>query len=111
MRGGEAEALAAEYLARQGLTVTRRNYRCRFGEIDLIARDGITVVFVEVRSRRKDNYGGVAESITGTKRVRVIRAARHYLAGARQDPPVRFDVILIRGDPGQVEWIRGAFGE
>jgi putative endonuclease len=111
MRGEDAEALAADFLSCHGVTITRRNYRCRFGEIDLIARDGATLVFVEVRSRRKEGYGGAAESITGAKRARLIRAARHYLASETQDAPARFDAILIRGEPPRIEWIRGAFSE
>ena len=111
MKGEDAEALAADFLARNGVTVTQRNYRCRFGEIDLIARDGATLVFVEVRSRRNDGYGGAAESITGAKRARLIHAARHYLASAQQDTPARFDAILISGEPPRIEWIRGAFSE
>lgn len=111
MKGRDSERLAADFLAHHGVTVTHRNYRCRFGEIDLIARDGATLVFIEVRSRRKDSYGGAAGSITRVKRARLIQAARHYLAGKQQDVPARFDAVLIRGDPPQIEWIRGAFGE
>lgn len=111
MKGGDAEALAADFLARNGVIITQRNYRCRFGEIDLIARDGVTLVFIEVRSRRKDSYGGAAESITAAKRARLIQAARHYLASAPQDAAARFDAILIRGEPPCIEWIRGAFSE
>jgi putative endonuclease len=109
MKGEDAEALAAEFLARNGVTITQRNYRCRFGEIDLIARDGATLVFVEVRSRRQEGYGGPAESITAAKRARLIRAASHYLANEPQNTPARFDAILIRGEPPRIEWIRGAF--
>ncbi|MDH5537569.1 MAG: YraN family protein [Betaproteobacteria bacterium] len=109
MKGKDAETLAAEFLARKGVVITQRNYRCRFGEIDLIARDGATLVFVEVRSRRREAYGGAAESITAAKRARLIHAARHYLATAALDTPARFDAILIRGEPPRIEWIRGAF--
>lgn len=111
MKGAAAESLAADFLARKGLRVTGRNYRCRFGEIDLIAQDGGTLVFVEVRSRRSDSYGGAAESITAAKRARLLRAARHYLASQPRAAPARFDAILIRGEPPQIEWIRDAFGE
>ena len=65
--GPRAEALAADYLARRGLTIVGRNFRTRFGEIDLIARDGRTLVFVEVRLRRSLRFGGAVESITGKK--------------------------------------------
>jgi putative endonuclease len=111
VKGEAAESLAAAFLARNGLHITLRNYRCRFGEIDLIARDGATLVFVEVRSRRTEGYGGAAESITAAKRARLIRAARHYLAAEPQAAPARFDAVLIRGEPPRIEWIRNAFGE
>jgi putative endonuclease len=110
-RGESAELLAASFLCSHGLEISERNYRCRFGEIDLIARDGTTLVFVEVRQRQSEHFGGAAESITAAKRTRLIAAARHYLARRRSIPPCRFDVVLIRGEPPRIEWIRNAFGE
>jgi putative endonuclease len=110
-RGEAAETLAAAFLRAQGLIISERNYRCRFGEIDLIARDGATLVFIEVRQRRSENFGGAAESIKAAKRARLLAAARHYLARHSRVPPCRFDAVLIRGDPPRVEWIRNAFGE
>lgn len=110
-RGEAAELLAAAFLRARGLAITERNYRCRFGEIDLIAREGRTIVFVEVRQRRSDAFGGAAESITAAKRMRLVAAARHYLARNRGVPPCRFDAVLIRGEPPRIEWIRNAFGE
>ena len=107
--GGAAEAAAAQFLARQGLTLTCSNYRCRMGEIDLVLQDGPTIVFVEVRLRTNPAFGGAAESIGPRKRARIIAAARHYLA-ARQDLPCRFDVVLLdRLEPPRIEWIRDAF--
>jgi putative endonuclease len=110
-RGEDAERLAAAFLQRQGLTITACNYRCRFGEIDLIAQDGKTLVFVEVRSRRSEDFGGAAASITPAKRGKLLRAARHYLARSRSVQPCRFDAVLIRGEPPRIEWIRDAIGE
>ena len=110
-RGERGEHLAAEFLVSRGLTVTARNYRCRFGDIDLIARDGDTVVFVEVRSRADSSYGGAAASITAGKREKLLKTARHYLAGSKRPPPCRFDAVLLTGDPPHIEWIRNAFGE
>ena len=98
-RGDAGEALAAAYLERRGLRILSRNYRCRFGEIDLVAESGSTLVFVEVRARRSDDFGGPGESITAAKRRRLVAAARHYLA-ATGERPARFDVVLIRGEPG-----------
>lgn len=110
-RGKQAEALAADFLRREGLSITATNYQCRYGEIDLIARDGAMVVFVEVRSRAGNAYGGAAASITATKREKLLKTARHYLAGRHPVPPCRFDAVLITGTPGRVEWIRNAIEE
>lgn len=110
-RGEQAETLAAEYLRRQGLQISERNYQCRFGEIDLIARDGATVIFVEVRHRASEAYGGAAASITPAKREKLLKTARHYLAGINPLPPCRFDALLVTGDPPQIEWLHNAFGE
>ncbi len=110
-RGDSAENLAAAFLRRQGLKIVARNYRCRFGEIDLIVESGATLVFVEVRARKSEDFGGPAESITAAKRRRLVAAARHYLAAAGRDCPSRFDVVLLRGEQPEIEWIANAFGE
>jgi putative endonuclease len=87
-----------------------RNWRCRHGEIDLIAEEDGTVVFAEVRSRTSNSFGGAAESITSAKRDRLLAAARLYLS-SRPEAHCRFDVFLVEGEPRQVRWIRDAFGE
>jgi putative endonuclease len=110
-RGEPAENLAAAFLARRGLTILERNYRCRFGEIDIVARSGPLLVFVEVRARRSEAFGGAAGSITAAKRRRLVAAARHYLATRRVDRACRFDVVLVRGAEPQLEWLTDAFGE
>lgn len=110
-RGAEAEAMAAAFLESRGLRVLERNYRCRLGEIDLIARDGDATVFVEVRQRASNAFGGAAASITAKKRMRLLRAARFYLSSLRTTPACRFDALLIEGDPPRIDWIRDAFGE
>ena len=109
-RGVQAEEQALQFLLSQGLQFQERNYICRLGEIDLILRDGRTLVFVEVRMRSSSSFGGAAESITLRKRARLLAAARHYLAGKRATPPCRFDAVLIEGD-GAPKWIKDAFGE
>jgi len=109
-RGVPAEALAAAFLEGQGMKILARNYRCRFGEIDLVAESGNTLVFVEVRARKSEAFGGAAESITAGKRRRIVAAARHYLA-ARGERAARFDVVLVQGEPPRLEWISDAFGE
>lgn len=110
-RGERGEMQAAEFLGREGLAIIARNYRCRFGEIDLIARDGATVVFVEVRSRASSAFGGAAASITAAKREKLLKAARHYLATLQPAPPCRFDAVLLTGDPPRIEWLRNAIEE
>ena len=110
-RGVDAEAMAADFLKQRGLTVIARNYRCRLGEIDLVARDGATTVFVEVRRRASSAFGGAAASITSAKRLTLLKAARHYISRLRVTPQCRFDALLIEGDPPRIEWIRNAFGE
>jgi len=109
-RGVAAEALAAAFLQEHGLTVIARNYRCRLGEIDIVAVDAGTTVFVEVRQRTSSAFGGAAASITARKRARLIRTARHYLSRMRTMPPCRFDAILVQGDPPRIDWVRNAFG-
>ena len=110
LSGNRGEDLAAAFLARAGLRLITRNYRCRYGEIDLILQDGDTLVFVEVRSRAGNAFGGAASSITAAKRERLLRTARHYLSGAGPEPPCRFDAVLLTGDPPHIEWLRDAFG-
>jgi putative endonuclease len=105
-RGAAAETLAADFLARRGVEIIARNYRCRGGEIDLIVRDRDMLVFVEVRLRSSVAYGGAAASITATKRRRLARAAGHYLARLGREPPCRFDAILLDSlDPDRIEWV------
>ena len=112
-RGAAAEALAAAHLESHGLAILVRNLRCRGGEVDLIARDRNSIVFVEVRLRSNPRFGGAAASITATKQQRVILAARYWLAGAGRayaNAPCRFDAVLLEGlDPPRIEWLRGAF--
>jgi len=110
-RGKAAEQLAAAFLKRAGLRIILTNYRCRFGEIDIIAGDGPTTVFVEVRRRRSARFGGAGASITAAKQARLLRSAHHYLSGATVTPACRFDAILIDGDPPRLQWLRNAFGE
>jgi putative endonuclease len=109
--GAAAEDLAARHLERHGLAIVARNWRCRGGEIDLVARDGATLVFVEVRLRSSGAFGGAPASVDAHKQRRFLTAARAYLAG-RPETPCRCDVIALDGlDPARVEWLRNAFGE
>lgn len=119
-RAGErAEQAACEYLVAQGCSIVARNQRFREGEIDVIAREGDCVVFIEVRLRSSTRFGGAAASVDAFKQRRLIRAAQHWLQRTYGDQPqrgrgrawpaCRFDVIAV--DAGGVsEWIRDAFG-
>jgi putative endonuclease len=107
--GRRAEDRALAYLESHGLALVARNHRCRGGEIDLVMRDGATLVLVEVRSRSRRDYGGAAASVGARKQRRFIVAARHLLATRPELARLRarFDVIAI--DAAQLEWIRDAF--
>ena len=115
--GARAEDLCAELLQRSGLRVLERNWRCRHGEIDLVAEEGDTLVFAEVRFRRNARFGGAAESVTGAKQARLAAAARLYLslhvARRRREPACRFDVLLLEGETpdaaAKIRWLRDAF--
>jgi putative endonuclease len=107
--GAAAEELAARHLLAQGLRIVERNFRVRGGEIDLIALDGQTLVFVEVRLRTHSGFGGAGASITPHKQQRIILAARHYLQ-AHGECACRFDCILLASlNADSVEWLKGAF--
>jgi len=109
--GSAAEALAARFLEARGLSIVERNWRRRCGEIDLVARDGDTLVFVEVRLRRRADFGGAAASISAAKRARIVAAAGLYLARIPHTPRCRFDAVLLDAlDPARIEWVRDAFG-
>lgn len=108
--GQSAEARAEAFLASRGLVRVTRNWRCRFGEIDLIMLDGATHVFVEVRLRTRSDFGDAAASVTAAKQRRLLAAARQYMSTLRDLPPCRFDVVALNGD-APPEWIRNAFDD
>ncbi|MDT3707069.1 MAG: YraN family protein [Thiobacillus sp.] len=106
--GQDAETRAAAFLQSHGLKLVARNWRCRFGELDLVMRDGATLVFVEVRLRSRSDFGGAAASVTPAKQKRLLAAARQYLAALKTLPPCRFDVVALTTNAAP-EWIRNAF--
>src|SRR5260221_13034059 len=106
--GARAEDLCAELMRAAGLKLVERNWRCRLGEIDLIAEEKGTLVFAEVRMRGPGNFGGAAESITAAKCSRLLASARLHLI-PRPEVPLRFDVVLIRGPPPPMHRSRSAF--
>ncbi|HGG59777.1 MAG TPA: YraN family protein [Gammaproteobacteria bacterium] len=107
-RGASAERLALKFLRRQGLAHIASNYRSRFGEIDLIMRDGETIVFVEVRYRRSSRYGGAAASIDRHKQRKLIRTALLWLQAHAPNAVSRFDVVAIEAEQ-RINWIPRAF--
>ena len=111
--GDVFEDRALEHLKRAGLELLARNFQNRFGEIDLVMRDGDTLVFVEVRYRRGRGFGSAADSVTARKRERLVRAARGYLAAHPEHASraCRFDLVAFDGKPAQalIDWQRGAF--
>lgn len=111
--GKHAEKQAEVFLHKKGLTTILRNFRCRFGEIDLIMQDGETLVFVEVRFRRNTKFGGPLASITDSKRKRLLATAQLYLQKNSRllNTNQRFDVIGIVGESDKttkIEWIKNA---
>lgn len=98
--GAQYETMAADYLRGQGMRILARNYRLRSGEIDLIARDGNTIVFVEVKYRTDERQGNPLEAVSVSKQRTIVRTAQHYLLlnGYREDTPCRFDVVGIEGE-------------
>ena len=119
-RGQRAEQIAGRYLADRGLRPLATNFRCRWGELDLVMADGDCVVVVEVRCRVRPGLATPVETIGPAKCRRIIQATRVFLGRypSLAERPVRFDVVGILGDPGRdgddaenprVDWIRGAF--
>ena len=112
--GDDAERIAERFLTERGLKLVARNYRCRYGEIDLIMWQVETLVFVEVKLRKttsgKVDFGGALASITASKQAKLIATAQHYLSGMKLLPPCRFDAVLLNGlNVNDVEWLTNAF--
>jgi len=110
--GKDAENLACGYLQLQGLRFVNANYLCKCGEIDLIMYDGTTLVFIEVRHRKGNDYGDGVATVTKTKQRKIIRAATYYLQENKLFDKVlcRFDVIATSGAVASgVQWVKDAF--
>lgn len=102
--GRDAEARAQQFLQQQGLTLIEKNFRCRGGEIDLVMRDQQMLVFVEVRFRKNQRFGGAAASVGPIKQQRLWRSASIYLMRFARPPACRFDLVAIEGD--DLHWIK-----
>lgn len=111
--GKKAEQQANDFLQAHGLTLVEANFRTRFGEIDLIMQDQADIVFVEVRTRNRIDYGSALESVSQSKQKKIIKTALSYLQQKKQLDKIgcRFDVIAIDNlNPIKpIEWIKNAF--
>lgn len=112
-QGQRMEQIACEFLQQKGFQLVQQNFRCYVGEIDLIMLDQDDMVFVEVRSRGRTDYGTALESITRSKQLKLIRAATCFLQWKKMLYKVssRFDVVGIQRSTGnlKIDWIKSAF--
>jgi len=110
--GNRAEKLALKFLKKSGLRAHEKNYSCRHGEIDLIMWHGEYLVFVEVRHRKLQDFGGALESVDARKQGKLRRSAEHYLQRLKNNGvPCRFDILCVNGNLNNpdYEWITNAF--
>ena len=109
--GADYEKLAAEYLQSQGYEILEHNFRCRSGEIDLIAREDEYLCFVEVKYRAGSSCGSPLDAVNSHKQRQILKVAKYYLMrkGMTMDTPCRFDVVAIEGK--EITLLCNAFGE
>ncbi|CAG37536.1 YraN family protein [Desulfotalea psychrophila] len=112
-KGAEGEYLACRFLKKQGYVILQKNYRKKYGEIDIIAQEGGDLVFVEVKTRSNSDWGSPVAAVTKQKQRKIIRVAQTYLAETELfDEAIRFDVIgiiLDENSPPIFELIHNAF--
>lgn len=111
--GKAGEAHVAKLLKRKGFRIVEKNYRCRFGEIDIIAEDGKYIAFVEVKTREKGGLLSPFEAITPAKRQRLILTAQNYLSSHPVSAQPRFDAAAVYTEKGKIvgeEYLENAFG-
>lgn len=110
--GRKGERKAANHLRRSGYRILEKNYRCLYGEIDIIARQKDTLVFVEVKARSTDRFGDGKAAVSRSKQRKISQVALHYLKTHRHlDQKARFDVVAICGAGADmtIDWVRNAF--
>ena len=109
--GKEGEEIARKYLEKRGYKIITANYRTRHGEIDLIARDGATLVFIEVKTRTQQRFGSPFDALTARKCMNISKVALQYLiTHGGMEQPARFDVVSVRpGEKPEVEIVQNAF--
>lgn len=110
-KGFLAEQKACHYLEKHGLCLVEKNYQTRCGEIDLIMRDESYYVFIEVRARQSNRFGGALASISKHKQQKIIKTAMYYLQKNKLQEkfPIRFDVVSLQGSTNELLWIPNAF--
>jgi putative endonuclease len=110
-QGAYYEQLAASYLQQQGLQLVAQNFQCKAGEIDLVMRQGSCWVFVEVKYRASQAFGGALAAVTYSKQQKVRRAVQWYCQLHRlNEQPCRIDVLAVQGPaPYQYQWLQNAF--
>jgi len=113
-KGKASEGFAQQYLTQQGLLFIDKNFHCRKGEIDLIMKDGDTLVFIEVKYRKNNNFGGAISAVSQSKQQKIKHCVAFFLHKANlneYNTPCRFDVIALEGDINQpqVTWLKNAF--
>jgi len=109
IKGAHAEQQALVFLKQQGLQWICSNFRCKYGELDLVMQDGSALVIVEVRFRKSEQFGGAMASITRQKQARIVAASQHYvIINHLSHLAIRFDVVAIAGD-SRINWIKNAF--
>ena len=102
--GAKGERRAVKHLKSAGYKILKRNYKCPFGEVDIIAEKGDTVAFVEVKTRLSDNFGTPAEAVDAQRRQRYVQTAKFYFSGREIDSVVRFDIIeIFRNEINHIE--------
>ncbi len=106
--GRYGEEKAANYLVKQGMKILEKNYRCRYGEVDIIAKEKDTLVFVEVKTRKSSTYLSPFLAVNKHKQLQISKVALHYLLEKKlKEIPCRFDVVTVVDE--QIQWIKGAF--
>lgn len=108
--GTAYEQIASEYLEAQGFVILEKNYRNRYGEIDIVAQEGKTICFVEVKYRSSNRYGYPIEAVDYRKQKKILAVSRYYLLmhGQSEWTPCRFDIVAIEGK--EITLLRNAFG-
>lgn len=108
-KGIEGENLALSFLEKQGLTLVERNWHCRYGELDLVMKEGAVYVFVEVKYRKNDQFGGAINSISSAKCAKLMRTAELYLQTNQINNSCRVDGVFLQDNQAPI-WLKNILG-